>query len=85
MNVTTDTLAISKIFKNVGFETEQAEALAEIIAQREDANATKEDLKLVKTELEASIAMLGKDLTIKFGSFMIIAVGIILTAMRYMP
>jgi hypothetical protein len=78
-----------------------AEALAEImvgsdLATKADIAATKVDIASLRTELKADIAglrtelkmdieILNRDIVIKFGSMMVIMVGILLAAIRYLP
>jgi len=74
-NFTFDTLASSKRLKAKGVSAEQAEAIAEEIrsAQQVDLSglATKEDIYLVKQELEYKLKELEMRMTIKLGGLMI--------------
>jgi hypothetical protein len=56
----------------------RTEFKAEIASVRGDIAAT-------RIELKNDIELLRRDITIKFGSMLVIAVGILLTAIRYLP
>ncbi len=45
----------------------------------------KADIAAVRTELKAEIELLRRDLTIRLGSVIVVAVGILLAAIRYLP
>ncbi len=45
----------------------------------------KTDIAALRAELKADIELLRRDLTIRLGSMMVIAVGILLAAIRYLP
>ncbi|HEY1260680.1 MAG TPA: hypothetical protein VGF34_15640 [Stellaceae bacterium] len=47
--------------------------------------ATGTEIAAVRTELRADIELLRRDITIRFGSMLVVAVGIILAAIRYLP
>ena len=55
-----------------------AEAIGEAVAQL----ATKADLDALRTELKAEIEILKQDMTIRLGSMMIVAVGVILAGFK---
>ena len=55
-----------------------AEAIAEAVAQL----ATKADLAALRAELKADIEILKRDITIRFGSMMVVAVGVILAGFK---
>ena len=55
-----------------------AEAIGEAVAQL----ATKADLDALRTELKAEIEILKRDMTIRLGSTMIVAVGVILAGFK---
>lgn len=76
--------------------TLRAEFKAEIGAVRVELAAVRAELKAeiaavrtelaaVRAELKAEIELLRRDLTIRLGSMFIVAVGIILAAIRYLP
>jgi hypothetical protein len=56
-----------------------AEAIAEAVSQL----ATKADLAALCAELRADIQLLKRDMTIRLGSIMIIAVGVILIGFKF--
>ena len=78
-----------------------AEALAEAMSGAElattaDIDAVKADIArveaslraeiaAVRAEIKAEIELLRRDLTIRFGSMIVVAVGILLAAMHYLP
>jgi hypothetical protein len=43
------------------------------------------EITATRVELKHDIELLRRDITIKFGSMLVIAVGILLTAIRYLP
>lgn len=45
----------------------------------------KAEIAAVKTELKNDIELSRRDITIKFGSMLVIAVGVLLAAIRYLP
>jgi hypothetical protein len=55
-----------------------AEAIAEAVAQL----ATKADLAALRAELKADIEILKRDITIRLGSMMVVAVGVILAGFK---
>ena len=89
-----DTLKLARRLEAAGFPGKQAgdtaEALAEAMSGAE--LATKSDLAALKAELMAEFALvrrdmeiLRRDLTIRLGGMMVVAVGILLAAIRYLP
>jgi len=62
--------------------TDLAEATAEL---RVEIAAVRREIGATRIELENDIELLRRDITIKFGSMLVIAVGILLTAIRYLP
>lgn len=69
--------------------TLRAELKAEITTLRAEIAAVRAELKAeiaaVRAELKAEIELLRRDLTIRLGGMMIVAVGVILAAIRYLP
>jgi hypothetical protein len=55
---------------------------AEIAAVRTELKA---EIAAVRAELKADIELLRRDLTIRLGGMIVVAVGVLLAAMRYMP
>jgi hypothetical protein len=43
------------------------------------------EIAAVRAELKAEMELLRRDLTIRLGSMMIVAVGVLLAAIRYLP
>lgn len=84
-------LATSDDIASVRTETAtlRAELKADIAAVRAelkaDIAAVRAELAAVRAELTAQIELLRRDLTIRLGSMFIVAVGIILAAIRYLP
>nr|WP_255609520.1 DUF1640 domain-containing protein [Methylosinus sp. Sm6] len=76
-----------------GFTQSQASAAAEAFAEATGQElATKSDLREVETRLEAKIADIRSDIrelelrmTIKLGGLIVVAVGALLAAIRYLP
>jgi len=71
----------------------RAELKAEIAALRTDLTAEiaavraelKAEIAALRTELTAEIELLRRDLTIRLGGMIVVAVAIILAAIRYLP
>jgi hypothetical protein len=59
-----------------------AEATGEL---RNEITAVRTEITTTRIELKNDIELLRRDITIKFGSMLVIAVGILLTAIRYLP
>ncbi len=90
-----DTLEVAKRLKGAGFDDAQAEAITGVLRESREADlsrlATKDDLVRVKDGLSDEIAHLGtalraemeilrRDITIRFGSMLIVATGVLLAA-----
>jgi hypothetical protein len=60
--------------------TLRAELKADIAALRAELKA---DIELLRAELKADIELLRRDMTIRLGSMLVVAVGVILAGMRY--
>jgi hypothetical protein len=93
-----DTLKMAQRLESAGFSGPQAAGAAEALAEALVGAdlATKGDLNILGTGLRGDMAalearmlsaieLLRRDMTIKFGSMMIIAVGVLLAAIRYLP
>jgi hypothetical protein len=95
MPVALDTLEIAKRLRNAGFSEPQAEAVTGVLRDAREADlsqlATKAELTfeisrletLIKTEsaaLRAEIELLRRDLTIRLGSMIVVATGVLLAA-----
>lgn len=81
-----DTLKFVETLEAGGFSHSQAKAAAEAFAEatRQEL-ATKGDLRETELRLDAKIETAVRDMKIWFGSVMVVAVGVILTAIRYLP
>jgi hypothetical protein len=63
-----------------------AESIRELRTElRTEIGAVRTEITATRTELKHDIELLRRDITIKFGSMLVIAVGILLTAIRYLP
>jgi hypothetical protein len=89
-----DTLKLARRLESAGFPPKQAgdtaEALAEAMSGAElatsaDIALVRNELAAVRTELKAEIELLRRDLTIRLGGMIVVATGIILAAIRYLP
>jgi hypothetical protein len=60
----------------------RAELRAEIAALRSELKA---EIAAARSELKAEIELLRRDLTIRLGGMIVVAVGILLAAIRYLP
>jgi hypothetical protein len=88
-----DTLRLARRLEAAGFAPQQAGDMAEAIgeaisalATKADlaalAAATKADLDALRNEIKADIEILKRDMTIRLGSMMIVAVGVILAGFK---
>ena len=77
-----DTLKLARRLEAAGFPSQQAGDMAEAIAEAVSQLATKADLAALRGELRADIELLKRDMTIRLGSMMIVAVGVILTGFK---
>ncbi len=83
-----DTLKLApRLREQAGFTPEHAEAEAEALAEAVGSTelVTRTDLASELPDLRAELRELEQRLTIKFGSMLIVAVGIILAAQRFFP
>jgi hypothetical protein len=93
-----DTLKMAHRLEDAGFPARQAagasEALAEALvgadlATKSDMHSLESglraDMAALRAELMAAMELLRRDMTIKVGSMMVIAVGVLLAAIRYLP
>jgi len=73
-----DTLAYAKKLKQAGFTDEQAEVQSEALAGVLESNiATKRDIHELNKKIEQQSEMLGYKLTIRLGSMLVVAVGLL--------
>jgi len=88
-----DTLKLARRLEAAGFAPQQAgdmaEAIAEALAQlatKADlaalGAATKADIAALRAELKSDIEILKCDMTIRLGSMMVVAVGVILAGFK---
>jgi hypothetical protein len=81
-----DTPRLARRLEAAGFAPQQAGDMAEAIAEAISALATKADLQVeirsLRAELKADIEILKRDMTIRLGSMMVIAVGVILAGFK---
>ena len=93
-----DTLKLARRLESAGFPPKQAgdtaEALADAMSGAELATKAdlaalraelKADIAALRAELKADIELLQRDLTIRLGGMIVVAVGILLAAIRYLP
>ena len=86
-----DTLRLAQDFAAAGLAPAAASGIAKAIADALVGAdlATKADLAGVEARLDAKIdtkiELLRRDMIIRFGSMLVVAVGVLLTAMRLMP
>lgn len=78
-----DTLAYAKKLKKAGFTEEQAEIQAEALAEIVDERlATKQDISELRRELKEMEERLTYKLTIRLGTMLVVAVGVIATLVK---
>ena len=81
--MTFDTLKFANRLKSAGVPSAQAEAEAEALAEVFDANlkelATREDIKRLET---GKLIQLEQRMTIKLGTLMVLAVGVMATLVK---
>lgn len=80
MLVTFDTKQAYEAFAGHGFSDEQAEILTEFLQRAHITStgnlATKNDLKLLESELRSELQLLEQRTTIKLGGIMVIGIGL---------
>ncbi len=77
-SITFDTLKFSKKLKEAGVPDIQADVQAEAMAELvEERLTTKQDLQMMESELKHEIRTMEMRLTIRLGSMMVVAVGVI--------
>ena len=80
-----DTLKLARRLESAGFPPQQAGDTAEALAEAFGELATKADIAALRAELKADIELLRRDITIRRGGMIVVAVGILLAGMRYLP
>ena len=76
MNASVDTLQVSKDLQAASFSTQQAEALARLLRERQEADLTQLATKGDVAALRAELVQLEQRLTIKLGGMLALAVGV---------
>ena len=85
MSMAFDSLRYSQRLQQAGISRDQAEAHAELARDMDIADlATKADLINVRTELQAEIKLLEQRITIRLGTMLAAAVGVIVAAQRFL-
>lgn len=85
-SVAFDTLKFVEKLEAGGYSHAQAKATAEAFAEATGQElATKADLEAEIAAVRAEIELAKRDLEIWFGSVMVVAVGVILAAIRHLP
>ena len=82
MAVPFDTLRLARRLEAAGFSPQQAGDMAEAIAEAISTLATKADLAALEARIDAKLEILKRDMTIRLGSMMVIAVGVILAGFK---
>jgi hypothetical protein len=81
-----DTLKLARRLEAAGFAPQQAGDMAEAIAEAVAQLPTKADLQAeiggLRAELKAELEILKRDMTIRLGSMMAVAVGVILAGFK---
>jgi hypothetical protein len=77
-----DTLKLARRLEAAGFPPQQAGDMAEAIGEAVQL-ATKADIAALRAELRTDIELLKRDMTIRLGSMMIVAVGVILAGFKF--
>jgi hypothetical protein len=82
-----DTLKLADRLQAGGFTQEQARAAASALAEAAAGAdiATKQDLLLTREPLARDLVELEQRVTIRLGGLIVVAVGVILAAIRYLP
>ena len=82
-----DTLKLARRLEAAGFSPKQAGDMSESLAEAMSGAdlATKADLEAAISALEARLEIVRRDIIIWLAGIIVIAVGIILAAMRYVP
>lgn len=93
-----DTLKMAHRLEEAGFPTRQAAGASEALAEalvgadlatkgdlRQLEGSLRADMAALRAEIMAAMELLRRDVTIKIGSMMVVAVGVLLAAIRYLP
>lgn len=92
-----DTLKLSRKLESGGFTQDQAHTAAEALADamagaelatktdlRNEIQVVRNEVQALRSELKSDIALSKRDMTIRIGSMFVVAVGVLLAAMRFM-
>ncbi|MBV8119243.1 MAG: DUF1640 domain-containing protein [Alphaproteobacteria bacterium] len=82
MAIPFDTLKLARRLEAAGFAPQQAGDMAEAIGEAVSSLATKADLTALEMRIDAKLEILKRDMTIRLGSMMIVAVGFILAGFK---
>ena len=77
-----DTLRLARRLEAAGFAPQQAGDMAEAIAEAVSSIATKADLVALEMRIDNKLEILKRDMTIRLGSMMVVAVGVILAGFK---
>lgn len=77
-----DTLRLARRLEAAGFAPQQAGDMAEAIAEAVSQLATKADLAALEARIDAKLEILKRDITIRLGGMMVVAVGVILAGFK---
>jgi ActR/RegA family two-component response regulator len=82
MTMPFDTLRLARRLEAAGFAPQQAGDMAEAIAEAVAQLATKADLMALEMRIDGKLEILKRDMTIRLGSMMVVAVGVILAGFK---
>ena len=77
-----DTLRLARRLEAAGFAAQQAGDMAEAIGEAVASLATKADLAALEMRIDNKLEILKRDMTIRLGSMMVLAVGVILAGFK---
>jgi hypothetical protein len=85
-----DTLKLARRLESGGFPPQQAGDMAEAIAEaladlatKTDIAGLKADIAALEARIDAKLEILKRDMTIRLGSTMVVAVGVILAGFKF--
>jgi hypothetical protein len=73
---------VARRLEAAGFAPQQTGDMAEAIAEAVSSLATKADLAALEARIDSKLEILKRDMTIRLGSMMIVAVGVILAGFK---
>ena len=77
-----DTLRLAGRLEGAGFPPQQAGDVAEAIAEAVSSLATKADLAALEMRIDNKLEILKRDMTMRRGTMMVVAVGVILAGFK---